>query len=283
MDRIAVIMLAGERQNICFWPSYYNCKAGISHDLIIVHRDGLGLPEEILDQGYGEIKFLNKIVDGVDIPHRAFGAYRYSFNLYKNNYDYFIFISDDVVLKRDSWLLDIINVLNKHEKLGFGASQIFHGGKGFPEESHIRAPFWFAKTEALNKTVWEFDHDHTGEMRIGDQITQAGYFGVQVGNKLTLGFDSTEKDHITQLLEKKYFPQKSEMGKYDLHQYDYFLNNIDEIKSDYIVSPYNHIGKQNVLIDIEPFDGLIYNPSLEIAKKCVDIIDIGHNTYIIKN
>lgn len=277
MHRIAVIMLAGERQNDCFWPSYYNCKAGISHDLIIVHRDGLGLPKEIIDYGYGEIKFLNKIVDGVDVPHRAFGAYRYSFNIYKDNYDYFIFISDDVVLKRDNWLLDIINVLNKHEKLGFGASQIFHGGKGFPEESHIRAPFWFAKTEALKKTIWEFDHDHTGEMRIGDQITQAGYFGVQVGNKLTLGFDSTEKNHITQLLESKYFPNKHPFEKYYLEDFYFF----DNIQDEHILSPWSHIGLQSVIYDIEPFDGLIYLPSLEIAKSHLEVVKL-HNSYIIK-
>jgi len=270
-------MLAGERQNQCFWPSYYGCKAGTSHDLIIVHRDGLGLPSEIQDHGYGKIVFLNKIINGVDVPHRAFGAYRFAFNRYKSEYDLFVFISDDVVLKRDNWLLDILTALNLHEKLGFGASQIFHGEKGFPEESHIRAPFWFAKTEALDKAIWEFDHDHTGEMRIGDQITQAGYFGIQVGNKLTLGFDSTERDHITQLLEAKYFAHKHPFEKYSVDEFSFF----DTIGDDYIQSPWQHIGTQSVLQDIEPFNGLIYLPSLLIAQSCVDVIKV-QNSYIIK-
>lgn len=277
-------MLAGMQQQLCFWPSYNNCEAGYEHDLIVVHRNGLGLPNPLIHKKYGKTIMLNKINEkGEDVPHKAFGAYRFAFNKFKDDYDIFIFISDDVVLKRDNWVKDIVTALKFNEKLGFGASQIFNGGKSYPHESHLRAPFWFAKSQALKETKWEFEHDHEGEMRIGDQLTEAGYFGIQVGNKLDLGFDSTEPNHITQLLERAMFNDKSPMGKYDnLGELEekYFNNLIDENIE--IVSPYPHIGVQKIFHDLETFDGLVYLPSLEIAKKYVDVNNIGHEINIVK-
>jgi len=40
-----------------------------------------------------------------------------------------------------------------------------------------------------------------------------------------------------------------------------------EIVEEVINSPYNHIGQQNAFIDIEPFNNLIYYPSLPLAKQ----------------
>lgn len=281
MNKVCVIMLGGEAQERCFWPSYYNCKAGYPHDLMVIHRNMLGLPTNINNEN-GNVSLHNKIdKNGNDIPHRAFGAYRYYFNSFKDFYDLFVFISDDVVLKRDNWLKDIVYGLSIHEMCGFGASQIFNGGKKYPHESHIRAPFWFAKSEALKKTKWEFNHDHEGEMRIGDQLTNAGYFGIQIGNKLDLGFDSTEPNHITQILEKQFFPKLTPFGKYEkLGQLEELYNQLD--KNIKITSPYPHIRNQKVFVDLEPFNGLIYKPSLDIAKKYVKIKDIGFNINLVE-
>jgi len=282
MNKVGIIMLGGDKQQICFWPSYYNCDSGYPHDLIIIHRNKLGLPKE-MNNKYGKLFIHNKIDNnGNDVPHRAFGAYRHFYQMYKDKYDIFIFISDDVVIKRDNWLLDIINTLNIHDKLGFGASQIFNGGKNYPHESHIRAPFWFAKKEALSKIKWEFNNDHDGEMKIGNQLTDAGYFGVQIGNKLDLGFDSTEKDHITQLLEKKLFPTLSPFGKYEVIgelERMYYENKVD--KNIEITSPFPHIRNQKIYNDLEPFNNLIYLPGLDIAKKYVSIKDVGFNINVL--
>ena len=239
--RTAVIMLAGNMQQECFWPSYNYCNSGYAHDLIVVHRNGMCLPplDSIKNSSVGPVIFENKIShNGEDIPHRAFGAYRHYFNKFKNDYDCFVFISDDVVLKRDGWLKKIIDALSFHENLGFGASQIFNEGKAYPHESHLRAPFWFAKTRALKSIDWEFSHDHDGEMRIGNQLTEAGFFGIQVGNKIDLGFDSCEHEHITQILEKSFF-NKNPFGKYENEELDFFekqyaLLTEDEIKNKFI-------------------------------------------------
>ena len=280
-------MLGGIKQKDLFWPSYFNCDAGHPHDLIIVHRDYLGMPATFKNN-YGGIIIHNKIVDGNDIPHGAFGAYRHYFNLHQNDYEYFIFISDDVILKREYWLKEIMKTLNIHDKIGFGASQIFNGHKKYPHESHIRAPFWFAKAKVLKEIKWEFNDDHDGEMKIGDQCTSAGYIGVQVGNKIDLGYDATEPSHITQLLEQKYYPELHPFGKYNCDSPDFFyhhMNKLDKqtILNEIIISPYSHIGQQNVLIDIEPFHNLIYYPSLSIAKKYSLVKELPYNINILCN
>jgi hypothetical protein len=287
VKKVAVIMLGGVRQKDLFWPSYFNCDAGYAHDLIIVHRDYLGMPTT-LKNNYGSIIIHNKIIDGKDIPHGAFGAYRNYFNVHQNDYEYFIFISDDVILKREYWLKEILKTLDLHDKIGFGASQIFNGHKRYPHESHIRAPFWFAKTKVLKEIKWEFNDDHDGEMKIGDQCASAGYIGVQVGNKIDLGYDATEPSHITQLLEQKYYPELHPFGKHNSDSPDFFyhhMNKLDKetISNEIIISPYSHIGQQNALIDIEPFHNLIYYPSLSIAKKHSLVKELPYNINILCN
>lgn len=285
MKKVAVIMLGGENQGELFWKSYFNCEAGYPHDLIIVHRDYLGVPINLKNPN-GRMIIHNKIVNGKDIPHRAFGAYRHYFYKYQDDYEYFVFISDDVILKRQYWLREIIKTLDSHEKIGFGSSQIFNGHKRYPHESHIRSPFWFAKAEVLKQIEWEFNDDHDGEMKIGDQCTTAGYIGVQVGNKIDLGYDATEPYHITQLLEKKYYPELHPFGKYHCDSPDifyYYMTRLSQetILEEVIVSPYSHIGEQNVFIDIEPFHNLIYYPSLSIAKDHLLVKELPYNINVL--
>lgn len=269
MKKVGVIVLCGNRFQELFWRSYLKCIAGYEHDLIVVHRDYLGVPDNLENEN-GNLILQNKIINGEDVPHRAFGAYRHFFYKYRDDYEYFVFISDDVVLKRDFWLKAIVDCFDSHEMIGFGASQIFNGHKRYPHESHLRAPFWFAKTKVLNKIDWQFDDDHDGEMKIGDQCAATGYIGVQVGNKINLGYDVMEQYHITQLLEQKYYPEKHPFGKYDDSDiFFYLFTRLNEktILEENITSPYPHINTQNTFIDIEPFNGLIYLPSVSESKK----------------
>lgn len=268
MKKVGVVVLCGNRFEELFWRSYLKCIPGYEHDLIIVHRDYLGVPDNLENEN-GRLILQNKIINGEDVPHRAFGAYRHFFYKYRDDYEYFVFISDDVVLKRDFWLKEIVDCFDSHEMIGFGASQIFNGHKRYPHESHLRAPFWFAKTKVLNKIDWQFDDDHDGEMKIGDQCAATGYIGVQVGNKINLGYDVMEPYHITQLLEQKYYPELHPFGKINgdiFRKYFESMSNKDILEEN-ITSPYSHINTQNVFIDIEPFDGLIYLPSASEAKK----------------
>jgi hypothetical protein len=285
MSKVALIVPSGEHQQRLFWSSYLKCNSGHPHDLILIHRDNLGVPENPINND-GDLILENKIINGEDIPHRAFGAYRHYYYKYQNDYDYFVFISDDVVFRSDNWLKRIVDTLNLHEKIGFGASQIFNGHKKYPHESHLRAPFWFAKSEVLKKIDWQFDSDHDGEMKIGDQCTSVGYVGVQVGNKINLAYDSTEPNHITQILENTYYPGLNPFGKHSVNVPDLFEDYIELLNSadlidEKIVSPYPHIGEQNAIIDIEPFHGLIYFPSLENANKYSLVKTYNHDINLL--
>ena len=182
-------------------------------------------------------------------------------------------------------MLDIFNSLNQNEKIGFGATQIFNGGKAYPHESHLRAPIWFAKSECLKLAKWEFNSDHDGEMKIGFQLAATGYIGIQVGNKIDLAYDSLEANHITQLIEKKFFKDKNLLNHFENNELNFFSKNLNNfnIKNEFIISPYNHIGKQNIFKDIEMFDNLIFLPTLEIAKKQLKLKEVVKNTFIIDN
>jgi len=266
-NKIAIVIVAASpRQHTHIWPSYRNTFVGMDHDLIIMHRGDYRVPEQRFV--LGNVHVINKINEkGEEVPHKAFGAYRFAFEEFKEDYDLFVFISDDVIFKRDNWLLDIYNGLNQHEKIGFGASQVFNGNKNYPHESHLRAPFWFAKTECLSKIDWQFNSDHDGEMRIGDQLSSTGYFGIQIGNKINLGYDVDEPDHITQIMENTFFPDhlKKIFCPIEFHYFD----NLEHDRE--LVSPWGHISNQKVLSDLEPFDNLIYYPSLETAKQYCNI------------
>jgi len=126
MKKVAVILLCGQKLEELFWKSYLNCESGYPHDLIMVHRDFMGIPNQVRNID-GPLILENKIINGNDVPHLAFGAYRHFFYKYRDEYEYFVFISDDVVLKRDNWLKSIVDILSSHNKNGFGASQVLHG------------------------------------------------------------------------------------------------------------------------------------------------------------
>ena len=284
MIKTCIILPSGNNQKEMFWKNYLALNPGYQHDLILIHRNNMGLDGFKPINKNGELILENKIINGVDIPHQAFGAYRYYFEKYKNDYELFIFISDDVILKRELWLKYIIDKLYSNKIIGFGGSQIFNGGTKYPHESHIRAPFWFAKKDVLENIEWNFTSDHDGEMKIGYQLAKTGSVGIQVGNKLDLGFDSLEKDHITQLLEKKFFSYDDPYFIYE--EFDYFKKLKDsysyfKIYRENILSPYKHIGYQNVFTDIQPFDGLIFNPSLKVAKKELNLLKLFKDIYVL--
>ncbi len=284
--KVALIVVAGSaKQNICFWPSYNSSLPGIDNNLIVVHRNMQHVP--VINNKYGKVILENKINNGHELPHRAFGAYREYWKRYQNEYDIFGFISDDVVIKTDYWVGHAVGLLDKYEKLGWVSTQIFNGSAGqYPHPSHCRAPAWFAKSKALRDLQWDFDSDHDGEMRIADQFLSAGYFGAQVGNKIDIAYDSLENggafegDHVSSILEKtlggnlkqKWNPgiikNINESLLYRLHKGE------DDLK---ITSPFGHIGERKVVSQLQPFNGLVFDKSLELAQGCYNSFNFGIN------
>ena len=275
--KVGLIIVAGsEKQNKCIWPSYKNAKTSIFHDLIVVHRNEKHLSNDIKNTSGGKVIFENKInKDGIELPHKAFGAYREYWNKYKNNYDLFGFISDDVLIKRDHWLEKVSDVIFSCDKLGWCGTQIFNGSNGeYPHRSHCRAPIWFGKSESLKKIDWKFNSDHDGEMKIAEQFLNAGFFGCQVGNKIDLAYDSTEKgnfhigDHISAIMETQLGSDISKKIANDkIKQINNQLWNklINGNDSDIVKSPFKHIGPRKLISQLQPFDGLIFDKSKSLA------------------
>jgi hypothetical protein len=287
-----------------FLESYNNCIPGYLHDLIIVHRNYEYINiSNIKNTSDGNIIYVNKILeDNTEIPHRAFGSYKYVFNLYKDNYDMFIFMVDHCVIRRDNWINDAVRLLFFHKKIAFLGSQIFNGHKKYPHPTHVRTPCIIVKTDVLVNMDWQFNSDHEGEMNFGDMIANQGYIGIQIGNKLNYAYDSKGDppppnsiptsgniDHITHYLEKKYFNEKKLYYKYSQDEFNTLLeiynNNINNILDSkfYINSIHSHINIQHDFIDIEPFDKLIYHTSLNNCYTYLSdyVKHIGNNIFIL--
>jgi hypothetical protein len=284
-NRLAIIIVAAsEIQNKCVWPSYFSNKYNGSHDLIVVHRNEMFLPNKIENKSGGNVIFENKINRlNEELPNKAFGAYRYFYNKYKHQYDVYAFISDDVVFKRDSWDLLLYRMMNKYNKLGLLATQIFNGGNKYPHESHARAHSWFGTDEALSSIKWEFKDDHDGEMKICQQMLEAGFYSAQIGNKLDVGYDVFETNHIAQLIEIKMYGENHLLVKFNENDLNFFRDEINKGRQDKwnIISPSPHIGARNAIFDIEPFHGLLYDQSVELAKKYTNVISYPENINIL--
>ena len=223
----------------------------------------------------GKVILENKIHPTGELPHKAFGAYREYWRKYQNDYDFFAFLSDDVLIKADNWLLDAVDMLSSFERLGFVGTQIFNGmKKQYPHSSHCRAPCWFAKSSALASISWTFNSDHDGEMRLADQFLEAGFFGAQVGNKIDTAYDATENgghyvgDHVSAQMETK-------LG-HDIHKKFSYLEKVELNKnlknrlsssddSMLIKSPHKHIGSRRIVSQLQPFHGLVFDKSRQLA------------------
>jgi len=287
--RVCLLLVAGsDKQNKCFWPSFSRCQSGLMHDLVVVHRDMSHVPPCFNPNG--RVILENKIFSTGELPHKAFGAYRHFFNQYKAHYDYFAFISDDVIIKTDNWLLTAVTLLRKYDGLGFVGTQIFNGGAKYPHESHCRAPAWFAKTSALRQIDWQFNSDHDGEMRIAKQFLDKGFFGAQVGNKIDIAYDALEcggcfeGDHISSIFERWALgPDTSR--KLDENTASTLnarlLADLDAGRDHVITSPFSHIGSRKVIKDLEPFHGLLYDQSVDLAKKTATVLSKPHGVHIL--
>ncbi|GAG85146.1 unnamed protein product, partial [marine sediment metagenome] len=130
-----------------------------------------------------------------------------------------------------------------------------------------------------------------GEVLLAEQFLSAGFFGIQVGNKINIAYDALEKNHITQLLEIKYFGKDHLLKKFTPEEdieFNELLNKyLEDGINEYIESPYGHIGKRNIITQLEPFDGLIFDKSADIARENCNVItpkfgSLINDTCIIK-
>lgn len=292
MAKIAVVCnCSTENNSFYFTPSYLNNHGNYPHDLIIVHRDFNFINKEVLINKDGNIIYINKILkDGTEIPNKGYGSYKYVFNEFQEKYDVFVFMQETCVIRRTNWIKDAIDLLNFSKDIGFCASQIFNGNNlnifstKYPHNTHMRAPGpLFIKTCYLKQIIWDFNSDHDGEMVTGDLLVeQTGCIGIQIGNKINFAYDTlgtppligmekavirSNYNHITQLLENKYFPNKNGIDNFNEDEFCFFENLYNKLSDEErntldIPAPFNNHLLLNIFYDIQPFNNLIYGKSI---------------------
>lgn len=288
MTTLVIVPAASWRQRL-LWDSYRSLDAGVSHDVLVAYRDSSMVPD--VTNLYGDVLLVKKEVDGRDIPHKAFGAYRYYANEFLSSYDNFVFLSDDVILRRDNWLAHLVEPLSK-PRLGWTATQVLSSqSRLFP--NHLRAPLWAASAEALSAIAWEFDSDHGGELAIADQMLKAGFYGVQVGNKINLGYDSLEKgayfrgDSVYAICERELFPDKHLILPYSEHEIlklQLLAQSVakgDVAQELRLVSPFKHLGKFHAFRDLDMLDGSVYRPAVGLARKSIELVFTGRGAAVL--
>lgn len=280
-DTLLIFLGVTKRQEL-FWKSYHTLSSGRNHDILVAYIDRNVVSP--INNTSGKVFYESKIINGKDIPYKAYGAYRYFFNKYKDKYTYFAFISDDVILRSDNWLQKCIEPLELYEKLGWTGTQVYSTiSNCFP--NHCRAHIWFAKSEALSKINWKFKNDHDGEVLMAEQFRRVGYFGIQVGHQFDIAYDSLENgglgvgDGIISCFEKKFFPEKKLVDPFSGQEIKTFEKKIwgsickNDVAEWFATSPHPHIQEKNYITELQGLHGQIYVPSLSIARKYADVLE----------
>ena len=154
------------------------CNPGAPVDLIIVNNDsgwsdGNRFLESINGKHLsdGKIHVLTKNNFG-----RSFGGYNYAFKMLGNNYDYFIFTEDDIIIGRDGYASIGIENFHNIENCGFVAYQcISHKGSNLPPEdaAHAHGGVGLTSASVLNEVV-----KHYGSLPHADENSSQEYIDI---------------------------------------------------------------------------------------------------------
>ena len=182
------------------------CNPGVPVDLIIVNNDsGWSEGNRFLESingkelRYGKVHVLTKNNFG-----RSFGGYNYAFKMLGNNYDYFIFTEDDIVIGRDGYASIGIENFHNTKNCGFVAYQgISSKAFNFPPEEALHAHGGVGLTSAsvLNEVFKRYgslphadessSQEYTdiikdGEVAFTNKIYKLGYQVISLPNDIKL-------------------------------------------------------------------------------------------------
>ena len=82
---------------------------------------------------------------------RSFGAYNHAFNLYKNEYEYWLFSEDDMCFSKKGYASEYLNVLNENENCAFVAS--IGVGRAEYETKHAHGGCGLTHRDYMKKTI----------------------------------------------------------------------------------------------------------------------------------
>lgn len=267
--RVAVILFArSDDQNAYFWPSYLFASSGCPHDLLLASPNTEDISDDIVNDD-GLIVF-ERVSYAAKPP---FHVYKDIFELHKEDYDIFCFVSEDAVIRRNGWLKKCVDMLSTFRGIGFVTTQLFNCSNAqYPGESHMRTSAWAATTEALDKVNWILAS--SPEAELADSFVEAGYYGAQVGHKIDVAFDSLTNngvfvgDSVGSLLAKQLgIGLDGQIQEDKLESIHNFLVGRLKAGNDamFVQSPFDHIGRRRVISQLQPFNGLIYDKSLHLV------------------
>jgi hypothetical protein len=137
----------------------------------------------------GKIIVLNRNNSG-----RSFGGYNEAFRKYKNDYDYWIFTEDDILINGDEYFSKSISEFKSDKEIGFlalqGISNEGLNGQFGPEVIHAHGGVGITSTKVLTELVKKlgalpfanetqsqeyYDIIQLGEIAFTNQITRLGY------------------------------------------------------------------------------------------------------------
>ena len=182
------------------------CNPGVPVDLIIVNNDsGWSEGNRFLESingkelRYGKVHVLTKNNFG-----RSFGGYNYAFKTLGNNYDYFIFTEDDIVIGRDGYASIGIENFHNTKNCGFVAYQAIstvalnlppedalcaHGGVGLTSVSvlnEVVKRYGSLPHADANSSQEYINIIRNGEVAFTNKIYKLGYHLISLPNDIKL-------------------------------------------------------------------------------------------------
>ena len=206
------------------------CDPGVDLDLIIINNDsGFEPGKKFLDNLDGKkLKRGNVRVFHRDNYGRSFGGYNYAFIKLREQYDHFIFTEDDIVIWRNGYAIEGINVLKRNHNCGFvayqGVAKKFKACS-FEDSIHVHGGVGLASTKVLNSVLDKYGclaHAKKSDSQKYEDIIEKGE--VAFTNEIyRLGFQICELDHNLKVYDFAY----DLMRNLNLPRY---LNGIDLVK-----------------------------------------------------
>jgi hypothetical protein len=98
-----------------------NIENGIETDVIIINNNCNNIESNNILNSYHNVETKNGkiIVESRDNKGGSFGGYYDMFLKYKNDYDYWFFCEDDVLVYKNEYIKDFIEFLDSDDNLGF--------------------------------------------------------------------------------------------------------------------------------------------------------------------
>lgn len=144
-------------------------------DIIVINNMSISMTPEC-ELYLQEIHNTSTPIGKIYVHHRnnvggSLGAYSFAYELYCNQYDYWLFIEDDIRMIYPNYYKLFIDEFNNNDKLGFLALTIIHDDE--TPEAWVSGGFGVARNEVLFEVKQRF-----GKLQYDERDDQPNYGGI---------------------------------------------------------------------------------------------------------